>query len=295
MARRSDSSLAALLLTQRLVDSDGEPFKAREYWALLSVIPDPGGMLGVAVDDLAVGLDDDEVLAARIAARFDAATSLAFELERLEQTGIRVITSLDDEYPARFRERLGHAAPPVLHAVGPIEVLDGPALGIVGLREISDEGAEVARDAAEAAVGHEWSVISGGSPGVDRVAMDAALEHDGRCAGLLADSLLRTVREPEARVAIGQGRLCLATPYPPGEPYSVANAKGRNRLIYAAADQTLVVAADGDADTTHAGAAEALERGWGPVTVWTGTGAGPSNDGLVEAGGRPISAVDQIW
>src|SRR4051812_29341218 len=196
MARRSDSSLAALLLAQRLVDSDGEPFRAREYWALLNVIPDPGGMLGVTVDDLAVGLDDDEALATRIALRFDAATSLAFELERLEQGGIRVITSLDDEYPARFRDRLGHAAPPVLHAVGPIEMLDGPGLGIVGLREISDEGAEVARDAAEAAVGRDWSVISGGSPGVDRVALDAALAQNGRGAGPPAASLLRTVRNP---------------------------------------------------------------------------------------------------
>jgi predicted Rossmann fold nucleotide-binding protein DprA/Smf involved in DNA uptake len=245
-------------------------------------------MLGVTVDDLAVGLDDNEMLATRIAQRFDAATALAFELERLEQGGIRVITSLDDEYPARFRDRLGHAAPPVLHAVGPIDVLDGPGLGIVGLREISDDGAEVARSAAAAAVERDWSVISGGSPGVDRVAMDAALAHDGRCAGLLADSLLRTVREPEARVAIGQGRLCLATPYPPAEPYSVANAKGRNRLIFAAADQTLVVAADGDADTTHAGAAEALERGYGPVAVWTGPGAGPTNDELVALGARPV-------
>src|SRR4051812_45421848 len=182
MARRSDSSLAALLLAQPLVDSDGEPFRAREYWALLNVIPDPGGMLGVTVDDLAVGLDDNEVLATRIAQRFDAATALAFELERLEQGGINAITSLDDEYPARFRDRLAHAAPPVMHAVGPIDVLDGPCLGVVGLREISDEGADVARDAARATVARRWSVISGGSPGVDRAAMDAALEHEGRCA-----------------------------------------------------------------------------------------------------------------
>jgi predicted Rossmann fold nucleotide-binding protein DprA/Smf involved in DNA uptake len=103
------------------------------------------------------------------------------------------------------------------------------------------------------------------------------------------------VREPEARVAIGAGRLCLATPYPPAEPYSVANARGRNRLIYAAADQTLVVAADGDADTTHSGAAEAIERGYGPVAVWTGPGAGPSNDELVGLGARSIDDLEQLW
>lgn len=294
MARRGDSSLAALLLTQRLVDNDAEPFRAREYWALLSVIPDPGGMLGVSVDDLAVGLDDDEVLATRIATRFEAATSLAFELERLEQSGISVITSLDDDYPARVRDRLGHAAPPVLHAVGPIEILDGPALGIVGMREATPEAAEVAADAAAWAVARGWSVVTGGSPGVDRAATDAALEHEGRVGGLIAESLLRVVREPETRIAVGQGRLCLATPYPPAQTYSVAAAQARNKLIYAAGDTTLVVAADGDADTTHAGAAESLEQRYGDVAVWTGPGAGPTNDELVALGARPVDDLQLL-
>ena len=165
----------------------------------------------------------------------------------------------------------------------------------MGSRDVSPEGAEVATDAARHAVEHEHDVISGASPGVDRVAMEAALEADGRCAGLLADSLLRVTREPEYRVAIGQGRLCLATPYPPSAGYSVANARGRNKLIFAASDTTLVVAANHDEDTTHAGAAEALEHGYGDVAVWTGPGAGPSNQELVELGGRPITDLDQLW
>jgi predicted Rossmann fold nucleotide-binding protein DprA/Smf involved in DNA uptake len=295
MARRGDSSLAALLLTQRLVECSAEPFRAREYWALLDVIPDPGGLLGVPVDDLTVGLDDDEALATRIAMRFDAATSLAFELERLEQSGIRVITSLDEDYPARFRDRLVHAAPPVLHVVGPIEILDGPALGIVGVREPSDKAADVARDAATRAVAHGSNVISGASPGIDHCAMDAALEQNGRVAGLLADSLLGAVREPAARMVIGRGDLCLATPYPPGATYSVVNAQGRNKLIFAASDTTLVVAADGDADTTQAGATEALDRGFRPVAVWAGPGARPGNDTLIAAGARPIDDLEQLF
>jgi predicted Rossmann fold nucleotide-binding protein DprA/Smf involved in DNA uptake len=124
--------------------------------------------------------------------------------------------------------------------------------------------------------------------------MDAALEQDGRGAALLADSLLRAVREPAARVAVGAGRLCLATPYPPSEPYSVANARGRNKLIYAASDTTLVVAADGDTDTTNTGAAEAIQRG-DDVAVWTGPGTGPSNGELVALGGRAVDDLDRLW
>ena len=125
--------------------------------------------------------------------------------------------------------------------------------------------------------------------------MEAALEGEGRCAGLLADSLLRVTREPELRVAVGKGRLCLATPYPPAAATASANAMGRNKLIYAASDTTLVVAADREQDTTVAGATEAIEHGYGDVAVWTGPGAGPSNESLVALGARPITNLDQLW
>jgi predicted Rossmann fold nucleotide-binding protein DprA/Smf involved in DNA uptake len=293
MARRADASLAAILLTQRLVHATGEPFRARDYWSLLERVGDPGQLLGRSADEL-TQLLDDATLATRIVGRFDAATSIAFELEKLEQAGIRVVTSVDADYPARFRDRLGSAAPPVLHVVGPIDVFDGPGLGVIGSREPSDESVNVAKDAARHAVERGWSIISGGSPGVDRCAMDAALEADGRGGVLLADSLLRVTREPEIRVAVGKGRLCLATPYPPAAGYSVLNAKGRNKLIYAASDTTLVVAADGDNDTTLAGATEALERGYGDVAVWTGPGAVPSNSVIAQAGGLAIEDLDEL-
>jgi predicted Rossmann fold nucleotide-binding protein DprA/Smf involved in DNA uptake len=293
MARRADASLAAILLTQRLVDASGEPLRARDYWSLLDQLDDIGELLGRSVDALTDTLGNAE-LATRIAGRFDAATSVAFELEQLDQQGVRVVSSFDDGYPTRFLDRLGPAAPPVLHVAGPIDLLDGPGLGIVGSREISPEGTEVARDAARLAVERGWNVISGASPGVDRVALDATFEAGGRSAAFLADSLLRVTREPTVRSAVSAGGLCLATPYPPASAYSVANARGRNKLIYAASDTTLVVAADGDHDTTLAGATEALDRGYGHVAVWLGDRAGPSNHGLVELGARPITMLDEL-
>ena len=294
MTRRSNTSLAALLLTQRLVDADADPLRAAEYWPLLERVDDPGALLGRAADDLAVQLGDAE-LATRVAARFDAATAFAFELERLEQTGIRVVASVDEDYPARLVERLGAAAPPLLHVVGSIGLLGGPALGVVGSRDVSPEGAEVAADAARAAVAHGWGVASGGAHGVDRLAMNAALDAGGSGIGLLADSLLRVTREPDVRIAIGEERLCLATPFAPSAGFSTGNAMARNRLIYALAEITLVVASDVEKGGTWGGATEALRRGFGAVAVWTGGGGGDGNPALVERGARPIDAVDQLW
>ena len=294
LPRRNDASLAAILLAQRLVPSTAEPLRAREYWALLDRVDDPGALLGRGVADLTATLDDPE-LAARVVARLDAAVALAFELEKLEQTGIRVVASVDADYPTRLIERLTTAAPPLLHVVGPLALTNEPMLGVVGSRDVSPEGAEVAADAGRAAVAHGWGVVSGGAHGVDRAAMDAALEAGGTVVGFLADPLLREIRAPELRRAIGQNRLCLATPYAPDAAYSRANARGRNKLIYATAERTLVVASEAEAGSTWDGAVEAIERGYGAVSAWTGPGALPGNALLVERGARAVSDLEQLW
>jgi DNA processing protein len=294
LPRRSDNSLAAILLTQRIVEADAPPFKAREYWALLDRVTEPSTLLGRSATDLAGDLGDPE-LAAQVVARLDAGVALAFELERLEQQGVRVVASVDPDYPPRLLERLSRAAPPLLHVVGPISLTDEPMLGVVGSRDVSPEGAEVAADAGRAAVENGWGVVSGGAKGVDRAAMDATLEAGGWFVGFLADPLVRETRVPDVRRAIGEGRLCLATPYPPAAEYSTANAHGRNKLIYAMAETTLVVAAEAEAGSTWLGAVEALEKGYGDVSVWTGAGALPGNAGLVDLGARPVEDLDQLW
>lgn len=294
LPRRNDASLAAILLAQRLVPSDAEPLRAREYWALLDRVDDPGALLGRSVADLTATLDDPE-LAARVVARLDAAVALAFELEKLEQAGIRVVASVDADYPTRLIERLTTAAPPLLHVVGPLTLTNEPMLGVVGSRDVAPEGAEVAADAGRAAVAHGWGVVSGGAQGVDRAAMDAALEAGGTVVGFLADPLLREIRAPELRRAVGQNRLCLATPYAPDAAYSSANARGRNKLVYATAETTLVVASEPEEGSTWDGAVEAIERGYGDVSVWTGPGDLPGNALLVDRGGRAIRNLEQLW
>lgn len=104
MARRSDSSLASLLLSQRLVDVDASPLGAGDYWGVLAQVGDPACLLGKSETDLCELLDDSE-MATRVATRMDAAIAFAFEFERLEQLGIQMIASVDDAYPSRLRDR----------------------------------------------------------------------------------------------------------------------------------------------------------------------------------------------
>ena len=292
-AGRTDASLAAMLLTQRLVDASAQPLKAAEYWDLLAAVPDPSALLGLTVDAcLGLGVAPD--VAERAVQLLDAATAFAFELDRLEQSGVRVIPSVDDAYPTALRA-LERAAPPLLYAAGDVSLLSAELLGVVGSREVDDAGAEVAKAAAAGAARNGIGVVSGGAKGVDRLAMNAAVEAGGTAVGVLADSLLRTTRDPDVRRLVTDGVVCLCTPYKPSTGFTVANAMGRNKLIYALSAATLVVACEAEKGGTWAGAVEALRQGIAPVLVWTGDGAGDGNRRLASMGGRGVSSVDAIF
>lgn len=293
--RRSDTSLAALLLTQRLVDTDAAPLKASEYWSVLDRVPDPSELLGLNASAVASRADVTPAVAERIVTLLGSATSFAVALDDNEQSGMRVLASVDDDYPARLLERLGRAAPPLLYVVGDTGLLSHDLLGIVGSRDVEAAGADVAKGAAATAVRHGLGIVSGGAKGVDRLSMGAALEADGVVVGVLADSLVRATRDPDVRRAIADGHVCFCTPYKPTAGFSVANAMGRNKVIYALSTATLVVASDLDKGGTWAGAVESLKQAIAPVLVWAGDGGGPGNPRLVELGGTRVDDIDGLF
>jgi len=287
MARLDESTLAALLLTSRLVTDGPPPLKAREFWALVESV---GGDPAVLLADDAPVVDDP----GRIRGLLGRATTFAFALEDVERSGINIVSAFDPRYPARLREHLGAQAPPALHTVGPVALLSAPSLAIVG----SDDDPQangVGREAAIAAVGAGLTVLTGGGgAGVDAAATAAALAAGGQATGVLADPLTRRIRQPDVRRAIHEGRLCLATPYPPSAPFSAGAAIGRHKIVHALARVTLVVATDQDEGQALAGAAEALARGYGQVAVWRGPGQGPGNEALAKRGALEVANI-QEW
>jgi predicted Rossmann fold nucleotide-binding protein DprA/Smf involved in DNA uptake len=292
VVKRTASALTSLLLTNRLIDVGARPLTSKEYWPLVRSVDDPAMLLGVGVDALVADLRFPRDLAERIARLLDAGMALAIEVEHLEQQGIAAVSPFDDAYPEVLRQRLRAAAPPVLYVAGPPSLLRGPGTAIVGSRNVSDVGAQVARAAASLVAKHRDVVISGGARGVDQLAMDAALQAGGPVVGVLADTLARRVRNADVRRAVNDQQLCLVTPYKPTAGFSAAAAMGRNKIVYALARSTLVVAADAERGGTWQGAVEALRKRYGHVAVWTGEGAGPGNDLLIEHGAHSVSSLD---
>lgn len=293
--RRSDDALATLALVSRLSVGDVRPLKASEYWKLSAILEaGPSSLLGKSAADLAIDSDIANSLADRVAALVDRATALAFELERLEHSGVQTLTPFDEHYPKNWTRRLGPKAPPLLYAAGPVELLDAAGFGVVGSRDVSPSGAEVAVEAAKCASRHSIPLVSGGARGVDQLAMNSAFNSEGAVVGLLADSLSRKLAKSDVRAAIHSGLALMCTPYNPDAGFSAGNAMGRNKLIYAQSTLTLVVATDKGKGGTWSGATEALDHKFGRVAVWRGPGEGPGNEGLERLGAVPISDLDDL-
>jgi predicted Rossmann fold nucleotide-binding protein DprA/Smf involved in DNA uptake len=307
---RQEDSLATILLVSPLAADGLKPLKAAEFWPLCEQIGTPSVLLGRSAHDLITRHVLAPELARRIASLLDRATRMAFELERLEQTGLTVLTPFDEHYPPRFVARLGAKAPPLLHAAGAVELFERAAVGVVGSGAMSAESGEVAKAIADRGAKFGLPLVSGGAPGLDQLTMGSAWQTQGTVVGILAGSLGRTLRSPAVRRAIHGGTTVLCTPYRPDAPSSRGNALGRNKLLYAQSVLTVVVACDaphdadveanGEADReadeggTWSGVAEALEQRFGQVVVWRGPGEGEGNRLLEARGATPIISIEAL-
>ena len=288
-------TLWALLLTNRLTQVDAKPYSAVEFWKLLSRLGDELGHPVESAEDVVSGASLSEADASRVRTLLDAGRAFGFERERLEESGLRVVSALDEHFPVRLRERLGRNCPPFLIVAGDLDRLSQGGLGVAGSRNASEESLTATRGAAIAAVERGWTVVTGLARGVDQVASDAALAAGGAAVGIPAEGIHVVSRRSHVRRAVHSGALTVASPYGPNARFTAGTAMGRNKIIYALSTAAFVASADEDSGGTWAGAVENLKRGWCPVGVWTGSGAREGNEALVAKGAHPITDVAELF
>jgi len=284
-------TLDVLALTSRLVKSDVKPLSAREYWRI-SRISEWASAGSAAKLSSESGVERD--LADRVVTLLHRRTALALVVEQLEQSGVWTTVAGELGYPARMLDRLGDSSPPVLHGVGDPELLGLDGLGVVGSRDVTPEGAQVAADVGRRAAEVGVPLISGAARGTDQLAMNAAYDSDGVVVGVTADSLVKSVQKPSVRRGVAAGRICLVTPFSPRSGFSPANAMARNKLIYALSRVCFVVAAADGSGGTWAGAVEALRGRGTPVAVWLGPGAGDGNRALTARGAEGLENLAML-
>ncbi|MEK6286548.1 MAG: DNA-processing protein DprA [Acidobacteriota bacterium] len=291
----SNDSFALFLLCSHLGlpdEPDAKPLSAREWNQLEQKLAansfNVAGLPGLTAQQIKSTLQTGEDEAARLASLLDRVEAMEQEIERLAELGIWIITRFDEDYPPRLTERLRGAAPVMLYGAGSARLLNRRGLAVVGSRNIDQRGFALTEFIGNACAESNLTVYSGGARGVDKTAMGAALAAGGSAAGLLADSLEKAIRAADARTAMEEGQLVLATPYSPQASFNVGTAMARNKLIYALSDFALVIASDAEKGGTWAGAEEALKAAMVPVFVVEGPDAPDGNRLLIKRGALPF-------
>lgn len=152
--------------------------------------------------------------------------------------GFRLLCTADPEYPALLREAEG--APPVLWALGRLDLLAAPAVALVGARNASALGARfagrLARELGEAGL----VIVSGLARGIDTAAHKAALATG--TIGVQAGGL--DVAYPAENIRLHQElaeRGLRLSEQPLGLEPQARHFPQRNRIIAALARATIVV------------------------------------------------------
>jgi DNA processing protein len=205
-----------------------------------------------------------------------------------ESAGQLVLTPPDPAYPASLRSIPD--PPPVLYVRGNVDLLARRAVAIVGSRNHTRYGAEVAARLAEEAV-QAWAlVVSGMALGLDAVAQAAALDANGTTIGVLGTGVDVVYPRENARLfdrVLGAG--AVASEHPPGARGHRGAFPRRNRLISGLSAALVVVeAAEGSGTLITVDCA--LEQGRevfavpGPITSPTSRGT----NRLLRDGATPI-------
>jgi DNA processing protein len=207
--------------------------------ALLRAFGGPASILAATRAQLAAVVSD--AVAAALAAPADP-EALARTQAWLAEPGHELIAWDDPDYPQSLLE-LGFA-PPVLYFVGRRELLNRPALAIVGSRSATAQGLDNARAFARALADAGLTIVSGLALGVDAAAHEGALAGTGSTLAVVGTGLDRVypARNRALAHAIAE-RGGLISEFVPGTPPRAGNFPRRNRLISGLARGVLVVEA----------------------------------------------------
>lgn len=153
-----------------------------------------------------------------------------------------IINLFDPRYPALLKETPD--PPPLLFVRGDDEQLGQPQLAIVGSRNPSAGGRQLAHDFAASLSRHGLIVTSGLALGIDAASHQGSLDAKGKTiavAGTGLDRIYPARHRELGHQIVEQG--ALVSEFPPGTPPIAHNFPRRNRLISGLSMGTLVIEA----------------------------------------------------
>jgi DNA processing protein len=224
------------------------------------------------------------------------ATAPAIEraLRWADEPGHAIVTLADAAYPRLLLEIPD--PPPLLYAVGRIELLGRPSLAVVGSRNATAQGARDAEQFAKAFSAAGLTIVSGLALGIDAAAHRGGLAAEGSTIAVLGTGVDVIYPRQNAPLAgrIAESGLLLSE-FPLGTGGAAHNFPRRNRLISGLAQGCLVVEAalgSGSLITARAAAEQGRE-----VFALPGSIHSPLTKGchaLIKQGAKLVESAEDV-
>lgn len=214
--------------------------------------------------------------------------------QKLLNKNIRFITRDDPEYPGRLKEI--YAAPYALYVRGNLPSDHRKTLAVIGARDCSVYGMELAKYLSEAVARAGIAVISGLARGIDSCAHIGALQGGGNTYGVLGCGIDICYPKENLKLYMElQKEGGILSEYAPGIQPLASHFPMRNRIISGLSDGILVIEArkkSGTLITVDIG----LEQGKNiyalPGRITDQLSAGCNN--LIKMGAKPVTSPEDI-
>lgn len=228
----------------------------KRYSTILTILAD----LGLSIDDLFQMSAADISVTFKIPQNVAQAISTSqvlvqhsSEVEMVFDKGIKILKRDDLGYPRRLEKTLGDKAPSVLYFWGNLDLLNRPAVGFCGSRNVTDKGIEVTADTAKQIIQQGWVVVSGHARGVDTAAHRTALENGGSTIIVAPEGLLSFKLRRELKQVAKPENILVISEFSPEAGWSVGRAMTRNKTIIGLSNAMILVEARLEGGTFEAG------------------------------------------
>lgn len=165
------------------------------------------------------------------------------ELEEIEKMDIKFTTVFDKKYPKQLKEIF--SPPALLYYKGDINILNEPAISVVGSRKFTTYGKNATEKIVSCLAEAGYVVVSGMALGIDTFAHQAALDAGRKTAAILGCGLDKPYPTTNTNVfnrIIDSGGVVISE-YMPGKPPLKQHFPARNRIVSGVSRGILVVEA----------------------------------------------------
>ena len=232
-------------------------------------------------------LDEKQVLDLK-QAKSELASN-AFLAESFFSQGFEIIPITAPEYSRTLKSNLKAThAPAVLYLKGNKKILEEKSIAIVGSRDASDVALKFTDNIAKLASKEFKVVVSGFAKGVDKQALDSAINYKGQSVIVLPQGIMTFVSGfKNYYKQIIDGDVLVLSTFFPKAPWKVELAMARNPIIYGLADE-IYVAESAEKGGTWSGVVDGLRKARKIYVRKPEPNEKNANDILIQRGAVPV-------